>query len=145
MSPFFDSWTWIMAWRDSRTHRRKLVLFMLAIVMGIAALTAINSFGVNLQRAVDDQAKSLLGADLVIRSRQPFTPDQRARLDSLGGERSREVDFASMAYFTASGGTRLVRVKTIEGEGRRGARRASVRTGRGVNSRSWMAPRKEEC
>jgi putative ABC transport system permease protein len=58
-----------MAWRDSRASRRRLVLFSFSVVLGIAALVAIGSLGSNLERAIDDQAKGLLGADLVITSR----------------------------------------------------------------------------
>ena len=62
----FSGWTWQMAWRDSRSSRRKLLLFSSSIVIGIAALVAISSFGVNMQSAIDAQAKGLLGADLAV-------------------------------------------------------------------------------
>lgn len=104
-----------MAWRDSRTHRKRLLLFMSSIIMGIAALVAISSFGENLEKAVDDQAKTLLGADMLIRSQEPFTPDTEALFDSIGGEQSREVTFASMVYFPKNGGARLVQVRALEG------------------------------
>ena len=52
-----------MAWRDSRASRKRLLLFSLSIVLGIAALVAIGSFTTNLQTAIDGQAKGLLGAD----------------------------------------------------------------------------------
>jgi putative ABC transport system permease protein len=104
-----------MAWRDSRTHRKRLFLFMTSIILGIAALVAISSFGENLETAVDDQAKSLLGADLMIRARDIFTPETEALFDSIGGEQSREVVFASMAYFPKNKGTRLVQIRALEG------------------------------
>jgi putative ABC transport system permease protein len=63
---FVSSWTWQMAWRDTRTSRRKLVLYSLSIVLGVAALAAIGSLGINLERAIEEQTKSLLGADLVL-------------------------------------------------------------------------------
>ena len=55
-----------MAWRDSRRSRRRLVLFSLSVVLGIAALVAIGSFTANLRQAIEDQAKTLLGADLLV-------------------------------------------------------------------------------
>ena len=61
-----------MAWRDSRASRQRLLLFVSSITLGVAALMAISSFGVNLRQGLDYQAKTLLGADLVIRARQPF-------------------------------------------------------------------------
>ena len=54
-----------MAWRDSRKSRQRLLLFISSIVLGIAALVAINSFSYNLEKSIAGQAKELLVADLV--------------------------------------------------------------------------------
>lgn len=105
-----------MAARDSRSHRRRLLLFMSSIALGIAALVAISSLGKNLEDAINEQAKALLGADLFIRSRQPFAIETEALIDSLGGEQSREVGFASMVYFPKSNGTRLARIRALAGD-----------------------------
>ncbi len=106
-----------MAWRDSRTARRRLVLFSLSIVLGVAALVAIGSFSANLQSAIDDQSKGLLGADLEVKSRSGLTPEAEAFLNSIGGEaRSDEISFASMVVFpSAANRTRLVTVRALEG------------------------------
>jgi putative ABC transport system permease protein len=111
----FSRWTWLMAWRDSRASRRKLLFFSCSIVLGIAALTAIGSLGSNLERAIEEQAKSLLGADLVIGSRQAFTPEEEELFREIGGEQSREVSFSSMIFFVNGWGTRLVQVRALEG------------------------------
>jgi len=105
-----------MAWRDSRASRRRLLLFSLSVVLGIAALVSIGSFGVNLEHAVDDQAKGLLGADLAIFSRTAPGEAVQHRLDALGGEQARELGFSSMMAFpTANNLTRLVAVRAMEG------------------------------
>jgi putative ABC transport system permease protein len=104
-----------MAWRDSRTARRSLLLAAFSIVLGIAALTAIGSFTANLRRAVGDQAKQLLGADLAVSSRQPLPQDVERRLAALGGAQAREVAFTSMLVLPAGGRTRLVQVRAVEG------------------------------
>lgn len=111
----FDLWTWQMAWRDSRGSRRQLLLFLAGMVLGVAAVVAIQAFGDNLEAAVDEQAKTLLGADLSLESRRPFTPAAEALIDSLGGEQARRISFASMAYFPRTGETRLATVRAIEG------------------------------
>ncbi|MDB6020916.1 MAG: permease [Pedosphaera sp.] len=111
----FSPWTWRMAWRDSRTSRKRLLLFSGSIVIGIAALTAIGSLGSNLERAVEEQAKSLLGADLGLNSRQPFSPDEEKLMQELGGEQSRETSFSTMIYFPRNEGTRLVQVRALSG------------------------------
>jgi putative ABC transport system permease protein len=105
-----------MAWRDGRHHIQRLFLFLLSIVMGTAALVAIQSMSDNLKTDIDEQAKTLLGADLVISNRQPFTDEMQNFLDSLGGKRSREINFASMIYFKKNNGTRLIQVRAIEGD-----------------------------
>ncbi|MCH8954745.1 ABC transporter permease, partial [candidate division KSB1 bacterium] len=111
-----NPWLWKMAWRDSRTHRKRLFLFMTSIVMGIAALVSIGSFGQTLEKAMDDQAKTLLGADLMFSSLQPFTPEIEAFIDSIGGEQAREWLFISMAYFPKTQESRLVQVRSLKGD-----------------------------
>ena len=112
----FNPWLWKMAWRDSRSHRKRLFLFMTSIVMGIAALVSIGSFGQTLEKAMDDQAKTLLGADLMFSSLQPFTAEIEAFIDSIGGEQAREWLFISMAYFPKSQESRLVQVRSLKGD-----------------------------
>ncbi len=104
-----------MAWRDSRKNRNRLFLFMSSIVLGIAALVAINSFGENMQDEINGEAKKLLGADLEVESSQPFTPEILQFFDSLEAEQSKEISFASMVLFPKNGGTRLVQVRALEG------------------------------
>lgn len=104
-----------MAWRDTRASRRRLLLFSLAIVLGVAALVAVGSVRDNLRRAIDDQTKALLGADLVVNSRARLTPEAEGFLRELGGEQSREIAFNSMLTVTGpAGATRLVQVRAIE-------------------------------
>ena len=106
-----------MAWRDSRASRRRLVLFSLSVVLGIAALVAIGSFSANLERAINDQAKGLLGADLVVTGRAALSAEGRTYLAGVGAEVAREISFSSMMVFpTAKDLTRLVNVRALEGD-----------------------------
>jgi putative ABC transport system permease protein len=50
-------WVFLMAWRDSRRNRLKLVLFVLSIVFGLSALIAIRGFRSNVQTAIQEQSK----------------------------------------------------------------------------------------
>ncbi|MDP3071534.1 MAG: ABC transporter permease [Opitutaceae bacterium] len=105
-----------MAWRDSRASRRRLVLFSFSVVLGIAALVAIGSLGANLERAIDDQAKGLLGADLVLSGRAPLSDAAQRQVAAVGGERAAEISFSSMMSFPAAKDlTRLVNVRAVEG------------------------------
>lgn len=105
-----------MAWRDSRASRRRLLLFSLSVVLGIAALVAIGSLGANLERAIDDQARGLLGADLIVTGRNAPGPEVEAHALALGAQLAKEKSFSSMALFpTAQNATRLVNVRALEG------------------------------
>lgn len=109
-------WLFLMAWRDSRRNRSRLFLFVSSIVLGIAALVATFSLGDNVRKDIDQQAQTLVGADLVIESNKPVNPKVRPLLDSLGDQRSEERTFASMIYFSKTGGTRLVQVRALQGD-----------------------------
>ncbi len=109
-------WLLIMAWRDSRRNRSRLFLFISSIILGIAALVATFSFGYNLQQDIDKQAKTLVGADLVIESNKKVNDRTEKLLDTLGDKQSQERTFASMVYFTKNNGTRLVQVRALQGE-----------------------------
>lgn len=109
------SWLLKMAWRDSRRNRSRLILFISSIVLGIAALVAINSFSENLLSDINREAKSLLGADLTLESNQPLDSLIVPRFDTIATDKSRSVDFASMVLFPKNGGTRLAFIKAFEG------------------------------
>jgi putative ABC transport system permease protein len=105
-----------MAWRDSRASRRRLVLFSLSIVLGIAALVAIGSFNANLQRAIDGQARTLLGADLEVTSRAALGDEAETFLASLGGVQAREQSMAAMVVFPSrENATRLITLRAMDG------------------------------
>ncbi|MBD0293985.1 MAG: hypothetical protein ICV84_02110, partial [Flavisolibacter sp.] len=66
-------WLLKMAWRDSRRNRLRLLLFVSSIILGIAALVAIYSLGENMRQEIDNQAATLIGADLELSSNKPVT------------------------------------------------------------------------
>ncbi len=109
-------WLALMAWRDSRKTRSRLILFISSIILGIAALVAIYSLSDNLRKEIDLQAASLIGADLEISSGKRYSPALLKLIDSLGNRRSEERRFASMIYFTKNGGTRIIEVRALGGE-----------------------------
>lgn len=111
-------WIIKMAWRDSRKNRARLLFFISSIVLGIAALVAIASFGKNLKKEIDHQAASLIGADLEISSGKPLTTSAQTLIDSLidiSKSHAEEHQFASMALFVKNGGTRLVQIRALRG------------------------------
>ncbi len=112
----FDPWVWRMAWRDSRRSRGRLLVFSTALTLGVAALVAIGSVGWNLQRAITEQARILVGADLIVEGRHQLPPDAQKFVDSLPATaRASETRLASMATFPRTGGQRLTQVRALEG------------------------------
>ena len=101
--------------RDSRKNRSKLLLFMSSIILGVAALVAINSFNDNLVRDIDAQSKSLLGADMEVEGNKPIPDFLLASLDSLTDEYSTEVELFSMSYLPTIDESQFVRIKGMTG------------------------------
>ena len=108
-----------LSWRESRNSRRRLLLFMSSISIGVAALVAIDSYSSNVTRSVREQARTLLGADLALSSRRAFPERVEALLDSLPARAipvARLTSFASMAVVARTEGTRLVQVRAVTPE-----------------------------
>lgn len=105
-----------VAWRESRTARRRLLLYMSSITLGVAALVAIDSFAQNVTRSVREQSRALLGGDLSLTSRAKFTPAVETLFDSLqthGTPVARQTSFSSMALVLRTGLTRLSQVRAV--------------------------------
>ena len=47
-----------MAWRDGKASGKRLLLFMASIILGIAAVVAIQSFSKNLEENIALQSKA---------------------------------------------------------------------------------------
>lgn len=107
------NWLLKMAWRDGRASGKKLSLFMASIILGIAAVVAIQSFGENLKQNISLQSKALMGADYKIDTNKPPNDRVLGIIDSLGGADAAEISFSSMVAFQ-NGATKLVMVRGIE-------------------------------
>src|SRR3981081_2633027 len=98
---------WSLAWRESRTARRRLLLYMSSISLGVAAPVAIHSFSSNIVQSVKDQSRALMGGDLSFNSSKPFAPAMDSLFDSLshrGLSFARVKTFPSMAVFLRTAG-----------------------------------------
>ena len=115
MKQFNWRWLMVMAFRDSRKNPGRLWLFILSIIFGVAALVALKSFSENLKFDIQNESKSLLGADLSISSNSAFTTAVEQIMDSIPGDRSDLVNFVSMALFPKSQDTKLVQVNALSG------------------------------
>ena len=104
-----------MAWRDAKASRTRLLLFMASIILGIAAVVSIQLFSQNLTDNIQRQSKSLMGADFRIDINEVPSERAQAIIDSLKPDAS-EVSFVSMVAFPKNDGTKLVRVRGLQGD-----------------------------
>jgi putative ABC transport system permease protein len=112
---FLTPFSWKLAWRDARPQWKSLLLYASSVIAGVAALVAILSFRSDVLLTVNDQSRELLGADLELRSSQPFHEEVEAFVDSIGGTTADALEFNSMVLFKTNGTTRLSQIRAIEG------------------------------
>ena len=63
-----------MAWREMRSSWLRLVFFFLCVALGVAAIIALRSVIQNVRETMTREARSLIGADLVIQSPRALDP-----------------------------------------------------------------------
>src|SRR4051812_7349254 len=107
----------LLAWRESRTARRRLLLYMSSISFGVAALVAIDSFSKNVTASVREQSRALMGGDLSITSREKFSSAADSILNAESARRhleiARQTNFPSMVVYSPLVSTRLVDVRAV--------------------------------
>ena len=104
---------WRQSWRDFRAG--ELRLLMVAVVLAVAALTAVGFFATRLEAALARDAGQLLGGDAVVASDQPAPAEFAARASTLGLLQASSASFPSMARAPddKGGASRLVAVKAV--------------------------------
>jgi putative ABC transport system permease protein len=104
-----------LAWRESRTARRRLLLYMSSISFGVAALVAIDSFSGNVTSSVHEQSRALLGGDIYVASNSPFPAMVESTLVKASGRAgvAWQDNFPSMIVNPRALTTRLVDVRAI--------------------------------
>jgi putative ABC transport system permease protein len=98
-----------MLWREIRSSWSRLGFFFLCVGIGVAAIIALRSVVQNVRTTLTGEARSLIGADLILQSTRPFSEDVRARIDR------------ELAVFGATGTLELIETQTMaapaEGQG----------------------------
>lgn len=73
-----------MAWREARASAARLAFFFLCVSMGVAAIVVLRSVMQTVRVTLTREARAIIGADVVIRSSAPFSPQARAAIDDVG-------------------------------------------------------------
>jgi putative ABC transport system permease protein len=111
--PSLRSLAWRQTLRDFRAG--ELRLLAVAVMLAVAALTAVGFFADRLSNGLQRDARQLLGGDAVVGSDKPAPPELAAKAAALGLRTSTSAAFPSMARAPeAQGGqSRLVAVKAV--------------------------------
>jgi putative ABC transport system permease protein len=72
-----------MLWREIRSSWSRLAFFFLCVGIGVAAIIALRSVVQNVRTALTQEARSLIGADLILQSTRPIAGDVRVRIDRV--------------------------------------------------------------
>ena len=108
---------WQLGWRQLQRDLRagELRLLVVAVMLAVAALTAVGFFADRINGGLARDARALLGGDAIVASDQPAPADFAARAKSLGLALSSTASFPSMgrAPDGKGGATRLVSVKAV--------------------------------
>ncbi|CAM0553981.1 FtsX-like permease family protein [Vreelandella titanicae] len=89
---------WRLAMRSLKRDLRAADVraLFIALVLAVAASTMIAFFLDRLERGLERQAGQMLGGDLVLEQRDPFSEELRERLENAGFVLSDQVDLVSM-------------------------------------------------
>ena len=112
-APSIGALAWRQTLRDFRAG--ELRLLAVAVMLAVAALTAVGFFADRLSNGLERNARQLLGGDAVVRSDRPAPPELAAKATELGLRVAQSTGFPSMgrAPDELGGATRLVAVKAV--------------------------------
>ncbi len=106
-----------LAWRQTLRDFRagELRLLAVAVMLAVAALTAVGFFADRLNNGLQRDARQLLGGDAIVGSDKPTPSELLVSAQALGLRTAQTVGFPSMARApdNQGGATRLVAVKAV--------------------------------
>ena len=133
---------WRTLWRDLRAGELRLLI--VAVLLAVAALTAVGFFADRLNGGLQRDARQLLGGDAVLASDNPTPPAFVEKAKSLGLQAAGTYGFPTMARASdeQGGASKLVALKAVEaGYPLRGRLQTSVTAeGTGEPTRDIPAP-----
>ena len=110
-----------MAARELRASWRRLIFFFLCVAIGVGGIVALRSLVQNVRTALAGEARSMTGADVYVRTEQPWEEAVRARIEAradavAGSARTETVDTVTQARLPegTSERTKVVEVRGVE-------------------------------
>lgn len=113
--PFVSAWRWALTQTRRDLRASSMRFLMLAVVLAVAALTAVAFFADRIERGLSRDAAQLLGGDAVVVADQPVPPSFTQSAQALGLRTAQTVAFASMARAPdeRGGEAKLAAVKAV--------------------------------
>jgi putative ABC transport system permease protein len=109
-----------MAMREIRASWQRLLFFFICIAIGVGSIVALRSLIQSVRVALAGEARTLLGADVVVASNRPWTPAVLDRLDAeqRAGRVTGRVDAAEIPTMVrpanpAIPGARMVELRAV--------------------------------
>jgi putative ABC transport system permease protein len=107
-----------IAWRELQASRAKFIFVILSVAIGVASLTGVRGFSESFQRALLEQARGIMAADLSARMFRITSAQENARMDALaeakGIERTAVTETVSMASLQGDPVPLLVSLKVVD-------------------------------
>jgi putative ABC transport system permease protein len=106
-----------IAWREIRAARTRFLFVILAVAVGVGALTGVRGFSRSFRHMLLAQARTLMAGDLTVRVFALPTPDQDATLQALasrGVQRTWITETVTMASSPTVPDPVLISVKAVD-------------------------------
>jgi len=104
--------------RQIMRSRRQALVFVLCVALSIVTLVSLNGFSASVQTSIQKDAKTLHGADIIIRSQYELSPaviDSVAGLENRGEITSSRIwEFYSMVRHQDNKDSLLVKLKVVQ-------------------------------
>jgi len=92
-------------------HAGELRVLTLALIIAVASVTSVGFFTDRIQRALEQQANELLGADLVINASHPLPDAMQSLAESFNAHSAQTIEFPSMVIVADQ--SQLASVKAV--------------------------------
>ena len=68
------------AWREIRNSRSFCIFYIVNLALGLVGFLTVDSFKSSLEYKVEEESKTLLGADFAIRGRRPLSREEKEKV-----------------------------------------------------------------
>jgi len=92
-----------IAWRESRASSAKFLFVILAVSVGVAALTGVRGFSAAFEKMLLREARTLMAADLTVRIFGDATPSQVAAMDALASQGVQRTEITETLSMMSTG------------------------------------------